>query len=113
MGESRGECGLNHGKGKPHETKVAFVSELAGKASIGAAPMQRVSQQQLKILSRNIRRLREQAGLTQEQLAEKADITPRSLQFIETAQFGASLAVLIRLRRALDCRWETMLEGIE
>ena len=75
--------------------------------------MQRVSQQQLKTLSRNIRRLREQAGLTQERLAEKADIAPRSLQFIEAAQFGASLAVLIRLRRALDCRWDSLLEGIE
>ena len=74
--------------------------------------MQRVSQQQLKTLSRNIRRLREQAGLTQEQLAEKADITPRSLQFIEAAQFGASLAVLIRIRRSLDCNWNTLLDGI-
>ena len=76
------------------------------------SPMQRVSQQQRKTLSRNLRRLREQAGLTQEQLAEKADITPRSLQFIEAGQFGASLAVLIRLRRALDCRWDTLLDGI-
>jgi len=76
-------------------------------------PMQRVSQQQLKTLSRNIRRLREHAGLTQEGLAEKADISPRSLQFIEAAQFGASLAVLIRLRRALDCRWDSLLDGIE
>lgn len=75
--------------------------------------MERVSQTQLKILSRNIRRLREQAGMTQEKLAEKADIAPRSLQFIESAQFGASLAVLIRLRRALDCGWETLLDGIE
>lgn len=75
--------------------------------------MQRVSQQQLKILSRNIRRLREQAGLTQEKLAEKAEIAPRSLQFIEAAQFGASLAVLIRIRRALDCSWEALLDGIK
>ena len=75
--------------------------------------MQRVSQQQLKILSRNIRRLRTQAGLTQEKLAEKADIAPRSLQFIEAAEFGTSLAVLIRLRRALGCGWGKLLDGIE
>ena len=61
----------------------------------------------------NLRRLRERAGLAQEQIAEIADITPRSLQFIEVAQFGASLAVLTRLRRALDCRWDTLLDGME
>ena len=88
------------------------MSESVGAASIHA-PMQRVSQQQLKTLSRNVRRLREQAGLTQERLAEKADIAPRSLQFIEAAQFGASLAVLIRLRRALNCSWDELLHGVE
>ena len=75
--------------------------------------MQRVSPQQRKTLSQNLRRLCEQAGLTQEQLAEKADITPRSLQFIEAALFGASLAVLIHLRLAPDCRWDTLLVGME
>ena len=75
--------------------------------------MQRVPQKKLDILSRNIRRLRVQADLTQEQLAEKADIATRYLQQIEAAQFGASLAVLIRIRRALDCNWDTLLDGIE
>ena len=64
-------------------------------------------------MSRNLRRLRAGAGLTQEQLAEKADITTRYRQQIEAAEFGASLAVLIRLRRALDCRWDSLLEKIE
>ena len=75
--------------------------------------MQRLSKPQLKILSRNVRLLREEAGLTQEKLAEKADIAPRTLQFIESAQFGASLAVLVRVRRALGCEWGTLLAGIE
>ena len=75
--------------------------------------MQRVPQKQIDLLSRNLRRLRAGAGLTQEQLAEKADITTRYLQQLEAAEFGASLAVLIRLRRALDCRWDTLLDGIE
>jgi transcriptional regulator with XRE-family HTH domain len=64
-------------------------------------------------LSRNIRRLRAGAGLTQEQLAEKAEITTRYLQQLEAAEFGASLAVLIRLPRALACRWDSLLERIE
>jgi transcriptional regulator with XRE-family HTH domain len=53
------------------------------------------------------------SGLTQEPLAEKAEITTRYLQQLEAAEFGASLAVLIRLRRALGCRWDTLLEKIE
>ena len=75
--------------------------------------MQRVPQKQITLLSRNLRRLRAGASLTQEQLAEKADITARYLQQLEAAEFGASLAVLIRLRRALDCNWDTLLEKIE
>jgi transcriptional regulator with XRE-family HTH domain len=75
--------------------------------------MQRVPQKQIDLLSRKLRRLRAGAGLTQEQLAEKAEITTRYLQPLEAAEFGASLAVLIRLRRALDCRWDSLLEKIE
>lgn len=74
--------------------------------------MQRVSQQQLKILGRNVRRLCEQAGLTQEQLAEKADIAPRSLQFIEAAQFGTSLVVLMPPPQPLAAAGMTLLDGV-
>jgi transcriptional regulator with XRE-family HTH domain len=75
--------------------------------------MQRVPQKQSALLSRNLRRWRAGAGLTQEALAEKPDITTRYLQQLEAAEFGASLAVLIRLRRALACRWDSLLDGIE
>jgi transcriptional regulator with XRE-family HTH domain len=75
--------------------------------------MRRVPQKQVGLLSRNLRRVRAQAGQTQEPLAEKAEITTRYLQQIEAAQFGASLAVLIRLRRALAYRWDSLLEKIE
>ena len=86
---------------------------ISAEAAGSVVSMQRVSQSQLRVLSRNVRRLRETAGLTQEKLAEKADIATRTVQFIEAAQFGASLAVLIRLRRALDCRWDVLLAGID
>ena len=75
--------------------------------------MQRVPQKQIDILCRNIRRLRSEAGLTQEALADQADISTRYLQQIEAAEFGTSLAVLIRIRRALDCNWGTLPDGIE
>jgi transcriptional regulator with XRE-family HTH domain len=75
--------------------------------------MQCVRQKQIDLLSRNLRRWRAGAGLPQEHLAEKAEITTRYLQQLEAAEFGASLAVLIRLRRALACRWDGLLEKIE
>jgi transcriptional regulator with XRE-family HTH domain len=74
--------------------------------------VERVPQKQLDILRRNLRRLRIAAGLTQEALAEKAGISPRYLQIIEAGDFGCSLAVLIRLRRALNVSWDTLLKNI-
>ncbi len=75
--------------------------------------MERVSQPQLEIFRRNLIRLRNAAGLTQEKVAEKAEITTRYLQSIEAGNFGASFAVLIRLRRALGCSWDEFLKGIK
>ena len=75
--------------------------------------LERVPQHQLEILSRNIKRLRARRGWSQEVLAERADIAPRYLQFIEAGDFGCSLAVLLRLRRALRCSWNRLLEGVE
>ena len=75
--------------------------------------MQKVPQKQLNRFSTNLKRLRAVAGLSQEALAERADITARYLQFIEAAQFGASFAVLLRLRRALGCKWAELLAGLD
>lgn len=75
--------------------------------------MERVPQKQLDILRRNLRRLRTAAGLTQEALAEKAGIAPRYLQMLEAGDFGCSLAVLIRLRRALNVSWDVLLKNLK
>jgi len=75
--------------------------------------VQRVPQEQLDLLSRNLKRLRAKAGLSQEELAERAEITARYLQSIEAGSFGASLAVLIRLRRALGCSWNRLFDGLD
>ena len=75
--------------------------------------VERVPQHQLEILSRNLKRLRARRGWSQEILAERAEISPRYLQFIEAGDFGCSLAVLLRLRRALRCSWNRLLEGVE
>ena len=74
--------------------------------------MERVPQKQLDILRRNLRRLRNAGGLSQEALAEKAGIAPRYLQMIEAGDFGCSLAVLIRLRKALNVSWDVLLKNL-
>jgi transcriptional regulator with XRE-family HTH domain len=74
--------------------------------------MERVPQAQIDTLRRNIKQLRAAAGFTQEQLAERAGISARYLQSLESGAFGCSLAVLIRLRRALGVNWGTLLRGL-
>jgi transcriptional regulator with XRE-family HTH domain len=66
----------------------------------------------IKALGRNVARLRNQANLSQERLAELTEIHTRFLQKVEGGQLGASLAVLIRLKKALKCSWDDLLAGI-
>ena len=74
--------------------------------------MQKLLQAKVKMLGRNVARLRTQAGLSQERLAELAEIHTRFLQKVEGGKLGTSLAVLIRLKRALKCSWDDLLAGI-
>lgn len=56
----------------------------------------------LAILSHNLRRLRKEQGLTQEQLAERAGVTYRHYQQIEAEDRpGLQVATVERLARAL------------
>lgn len=75
--------------------------------------MDRVPQRQLDIFRRNLKRLRAAAGLTQERLAERAGVSSRYLQLLEAGSFGCSLAVLIRLRAALNVSWNNLLRDIK
>jgi transcriptional regulator with XRE-family HTH domain len=53
-------------------------------------------------ISGNVTRLRVRQGLTQEQLAEAAEIDLTSLQRVEWAKMNASIGVLVRIADALD-----------
>jgi transcriptional regulator with XRE-family HTH domain len=66
-----------------------------------------------QLLGRNVGRLRNQAGLTQEQLAEKAEISRGFLQEIEKGAKNPTMNVVTRLKRALRCTWEDLLRGLE
>ena len=75
--------------------------------------MDRLPRAQLEAFRRNLTRLRLAAGFTQEHLAERAGISSRYLQKIEAGWMGCSVAVLVRLRRALDVSWDSLLRGLK
>lgn len=60
-------------------------------------------------LGTNIARLRSRAGITQEELAERAAISPSYLAHIEAGSRRPTLDVLRRLARALDLRVAALL----
>ena len=51
--------------------------------------------------------------MTQEQLAEKAEIDRRSLQRIEAGQWNMTVDYLDTLRRCLKASWQEVFHGID
>ena len=65
-----------------------------------------------KTLGQNIVKLRMAKKLTQERLAEKAEISHRYLQSIEAGKKQPRIDVVVRLRYALECSWDEFFQGI-
>lgn len=63
----------------------------------------------MKAVGRAIKAARVAAGLTQEKLAEKAEIAPRVLQKIEAGQITILVTTLIRIRREIGCDYDDLL----
>jgi len=57
-----------------------------------------------RVLGRAIRARREKAGLSQEKLAEKADLTLNYIGQVERAEKRITLETLARVAKALRCR---------
>jgi transcriptional regulator with XRE-family HTH domain len=57
----------------------------------------------------NLRRERMAREVTQEHLAELADLNIRTLQKIEAGETNILLTTVLRLQRALACRWEALM----
>ena len=55
----------------------------------------------IKAFGTHLRYLREERGWSQQELADYADVAKMTVHRIETAQFSATLDVLISLARAL------------
>ncbi len=60
-------------------------------------------------IGKRIRKYRKAKGLSQEQLAEKVDISVTHMSHIETGNTKLSLPVFVRLAKALDIQTDDML----
>ena len=57
----------------------------------------------------NVRRECVFRNLTQEKLAELADLNIRTVQKIEAGELNVLITTAIRLQRALKCTWDSLL----
>jgi len=62
----------------------------------------------LKKIGANIRRERAARNITQEKLAELADLNIRTVQKIETGHINILITTALRLQAALKCKWESL-----
>ena len=74
--------------------------------------VEKLSQTDRNQLGRNIAKYRARMSFNQEELAERAAITPRFLQKIEAGEFAGSLPVLKRIKRELKTDWNKLLAGL-
>jgi transcriptional regulator with XRE-family HTH domain len=70
------------------------------------------ARQQLKILGATIRHYRTQAGLSQEKLAEKAELHPVYVGKVERGEQWVSLHALLRIAEALSVRGRDLLQEL-
>jgi transcriptional regulator with XRE-family HTH domain len=62
-----------------------------------------------KAFGANVRRERNRRGMTQERLAELADLSLRNIQRVEAGELNVLMTTVVRIRRALGCSWEELM----
>ena len=75
-------------------------------------PARSTLQRQLSLLGANIRRERTARGITQEKLAEHADLNLRTVQKIEAGDINILVTTLVRIHQALKCSWDKLLPPV-
>ena len=68
--------------------------------------------QHRRILGETLRELRERARLTQETLAEKADLNPKYVSEVERGNVNVSIDALVRVAKALRVRVQDLTRRI-
>jgi transcriptional regulator with XRE-family HTH domain len=66
-----------------------------------------------KRLGENVAALRARRNLTQEELAEKVDVSSRYVQSVEAGEYFPSLPTLVCLRGVLKCDWNELFAGCD
>jgi transcriptional regulator with XRE-family HTH domain len=72
-------------------------------------PEKKMIQKELKRFGDNMRRERKARKITQEKLAELADLNVRTIQKIEAGQTNILITTAKRIRKALGCSWEKLM----
>jgi transcriptional regulator with XRE-family HTH domain len=67
---------------------------------------------ELERFGANLRRERNARNLTQEKLAELADLNIRTVQKIEAGELNVLITTAIRIQRALKCPWDSLLPPV-
>ncbi len=65
-----------------------------------------------RTFGQSVYRLRNSANLTQEQLAEMADISRRYVQMLEAGNYTPTIDVASRLRAVFGVSWDELLKGL-
>lgn len=68
-----------------------------------------VVQRTLTSIAANVRRIRERRDLTQERLAELAEVEPRTIQHIETGKASPTVALVVVIANALGVSTSSLL----
>jgi transcriptional regulator with XRE-family HTH domain len=63
----------------------------------------------IKVFSASVRRKWVRKGLTQDELAEKADIATRNLPKVEAGETNILLATAFRIQLGLRCPWKRLM----
>lgn len=71
-------------------------------------PSSSVIARQIRAFGANLRRERVTRQITQEKLAELADLNIRTLQKIEAGQTNILITTAARLQKAVGCAWDDL-----
>jgi transcriptional regulator with XRE-family HTH domain len=72
-------------------------------------PLSAKESRRLKAFGANVRRERCAKGLTQDELAELADIATRNLQKVEAGELNILLTTVLRIQLSLKCPWKNLM----
>lgn len=72
-------------------------------------PLKAKQAAQIKAFGRNVRRERMVKKMTQDKLAELVDLNIRTVQKIEAGHVNILLTTVLRLQKALGCKWDDLM----